>query len=301
MALSFAVRDIVRLDMVKPPALESYFVLSPFVSPSNHGYRMLVRAVNPSPDSAEKIARIHAATSQDGLRFVVEDRPAIAPGPTQDDRDGCEDPGAAVDAAGWHVYYTGWNQEFDRACVMYASGIDTAHLEKRGVALRDGDPFKNPKEVTVAQGDDGWWNLIFEYASDGKSQIGIARSESVSGPWKVVRGKVLDQRPASWDNWHLSAGPVFRVGNQQVMLYNGASSDPKWRIGWMVFDGDYHSTIARCDEPLIVPPTPQGDDTDIAFAASVVPCDDGVWLYYSVADRYLYRATISWSGEPFRR
>ena len=178
--------------------------------------------------------------------------------------------------------------------MLYAAGDDPSSLHKRGVALRSGDPFENPKEATIVRGDDGTWNLIFEYASDGASQIGLATSPSVAGPWTVVRGKVIDQRPESWDNSHLSPGPAVRIGNQQVLFYNGATSDPKWRIGWATFDGCYQKMIARCEEPLIVPPPPKGDETDIAFAASAVPHDGGLWLYYSVSDQHLYRATITW-------
>ncbi len=295
MTLSFAVRDVVRLDVVRPPELESFFLLSPFVLPSNGGYQMLLRVVNPSDDPVKKVARIHAASSgDDGLRFTVAPKPSIAPGPSDDDRDGCEDPTVAVERDGWHVYYTGWNQSLNRGEMLYAAGEDPSSLRKCGVALRSGDPFKNPKEATIVRGDDGVWNLIFEYASDGASQIGLATSPSVAGPWTVVRGKVLDQRPASWDNWHLSPGPAVRIGNQQVLFYNGATSDPKWRIGWAAFDGCYQKTIARCEEPLIVPPPPKGDATDIAFAASAVPHDGGLWLYYSVSDQDLYRATITW-------
>jgi beta-1,2-mannobiose phosphorylase / 1,2-beta-oligomannan phosphorylase len=294
MALSFSVRDPVRLDVETPPQLQGFFLLSPFVTPSNGGYQMLLRVVNPSLDSAEKVARIHAAASQDGLRFNLAARPAIAPGPSDDDRDGCEDPTVAIDRDGWHVYYTGWNQRLHRGELLYAAGSDESNLEKRGVALRSVDPFENPKEATLVQGDDGVWNLIFEYASGGASQIGLATSDSVSGPWTIVRGKLLDQRTSSWDNWHLSPGPTFRIGDRQVMFYNGATRDPKWRIGWVAFDGSFQKTIARCEEPLIVPPVPKGDETDIAFAASAISCDDGLWLYYSVADQYLYRATIAW-------
>ena len=108
MTLSFSVRDVLRLDVVKPPEFQSYFLLSPFVVPSNGGYQMLLRVVNPSDNPTKKVARVHAAASGgDGLRFTLSPTPSIAPGPSDDDRDGCEDPTAAVERDGWHVYYTG--------------------------------------------------------------------------------------------------------------------------------------------------------------------------------------------------
>ncbi len=41
-----------------------------------------------------------------------------------------------------------------------------------------------------------------------------------------------------------------------------------------------------------MPPSPEGDATDIAFAASVVEQGDTIWLYYSLSDATLMRATI---------
>jgi predicted GH43/DUF377 family glycosyl hydrolase len=76
------------------------------------------------------------------------------------------------------------------------------------------------------------------------------------------------------------------------MFYNGATRDAKWRIGWIRFDPNYHVVIERCDDPLIVPPTPKTDETDIAFAASAITEDELIRVYYSVADQHMRRATL---------
>lgn len=77
-----------------------------------------------------------------------------------------------------------------------------------------------------------------------------------------------------------------------VMFYNGATSETQWRIGWIAFDAGYTRVVDRCEQPLIVPPAPVGEDTDIAFVASAVVDGDSIVLYYSVADKTLMRATV---------
>jgi predicted GH43/DUF377 family glycosyl hydrolase len=76
------------------------------------------------------------------------------------------------------------------------------------------------------------------------------------------------------------------------MFYNGATRDAHWRIGWAAFDAGYTRIVARSADPLIVPPPGETGDTDIAFAASCVKQGSGVHLYYSVADKSLFRAAL---------
>lgn len=41
-----------------------------------------------------------------------------------------------------------------------------------------------------------------------------------------------------------------------------------------------------------MPPPPKGTATDIAFAASAVEQGERIWLYYSLSDETLMRATL---------
>jgi hypothetical protein len=82
--------------------------------------------------------------------------------------------------------------------------------------------------------------------------------------------------------------------NMPIMFYNGATADARWRIGWIAFDRDCTKVVERCIEPLITPPPPQHrDDTDIAFAASAIVRDEEITeLYFSRADKMLFRALV---------
>ncbi len=271
--------------------LASFYQLSPFVWRTGGGFEVMLRAVPFSEDPAQKIACIYHGRSSDGLIFHMGEVPAIAPGPAPDDRNGCEDPTVALVSGATYVYYTGWNQAERRGCLMLASGPDASHLVKRGVALRSRPGVANPKEAEIAIADDKTWRLFFEYAYEDASRIGLAVSERVDGPWGES-APPFERRPASWDAWHLSTGPAVLVDGTPVMFYNGATRDAKWRIGWIRFDAGYAQVLDRCDEPLIFPPAPKDDDTDIAFAASALYEGDLIRVYYSVADQYLRRATV---------
>ncbi|GAC1390265.1 MAG: glycoside hydrolase family 130 protein [Vulcanimicrobiaceae bacterium] len=269
------------------------YTLSPFVWESQDGYNLLVRAVNRSDIAAEKVARVYYGASADGLNFKMDDEPVIPPGPGDLDCDGCEDPTVALSGGTYYVYYTGWNQSKLRGELLMAAGPDIHHLEKRGIALESTSAVRNPKEATIVAVDDGTWRLFFEYARNDASCIGIATSASVAGPW-FVQDDLFQARPNGWDCWHLSTGPVLMSNpHRPIMFYNGATRDAKWRIGWVAFDANFQRVVARGTDPLIVPHDRVGEDTDIAFAASCVPIgEQECGLYYSVADRSMYRAML---------
>lgn len=299
MPVNFEYR-VVRLDELtfeSSRELAAMYKLSPCVWQENGRFELLLRVVNYSENPAEKVARIHRGSSVDGLCFVLDDEPAIAPGPDLPgsyDSGGCEDPTIARVDGTYYVYYSGWNEHLKRGELLLAAGPDVRHLQKKGIALETSEQVTNPKEATIVQASDGSWRLFFEYANEGKSKIGLARSASVAGPWQALP-PLFERRPQSWDSWHLSTGPILEseTGNP-VMFYNGATASAQWRIGWIAFDRDFTHVVARSDGPLILPTARRREgDSDIAFAASSVRIADGSYLYYSVADQYVMRATLS--------
>jgi len=292
-APGFSLERTEALTLDARPPLSEMYTLSPFVWRGDARWEMLVRVVPRRDDApALKIARIYYGTSDDGLRFTMRDQPALAPGPGPEDRDGCEDPTLAICDGVYHVYYSGWNQEQGQGTLLLASGPDCDHLEKRGVRLPSTPEAANPKEVTITQARDGTWRLFFEYADGGASKIGLASSPAVDGPWTILPPPFA-ARPGCWDGWHLSTGPMLSADPARpILFYNGAMRDAHWRIGWVQFDADYTQILARSEAPLIVPPPQQGDHTDIAFSASAVEQDDTVYLYYSIADQEMVRATL---------
>lgn len=291
--MTFVVTLIEALTIRSDPPLRDMYKLSPFVWRARSEYHVLIRAVPHAQDPAEKIARIYHGRSGDGLSFEMDAQPAISPGPSDDDAGGCEDPSLAIDEGRYYVYYTGWNEREKVGQLMLATGSAPDRFEKNGIALHSTPAQQNPKEATIAQATDGTWRLFYEFAGDGASHVGIATGSSVAGPWRVL-DPPFETRPDSWDSWHLSTGPLCSAGAEQfVMFYNGGGRSADWRIGWIAFDASFSRVIARCSDPILAPPAKrEPGTTDIAFAASAVEEEGAIALYYSIADKDLYRAMI---------
>jgi len=289
----FELVETISVTLERQAPLAGMYVLSPYVWREEDTYHLLVRAVNHADDPRQKVARIYHGQSDDGLRFVMDREPVFPPGPGADDRDGCEDPSVARQGDDYYVFYTGWNQETETGQLLVAAGPDLTHLVKRGPVLPPSTRYQSTKEAEIVPAAEGGWRLFIEYAADNRSQIGLASSPTLDGPW-TYDSPPFTARPDHFDAWHLSTGPVVGQGSERpVMFYNGATRDTKWRIGWVAFDAALRTVVDRCDAPVIVPPPPEGDATDIAFAASAVEQDKTIWLYYSLSDATLMRATIT--------
>ena len=271
--------------------LAGMYKLSPYVWEENGLYRMLIRAVNPSPDITQEVARIYYGESEDGIRFKMDDGPVLAPGTKPESKDGVEDPTVVCLDDGYLIYYTGWNLTKREGQLLYSKGMTIHGLDYHGVAVESHTPYMNPKEATVSRLKNGKWVLFFEYAANNRSRLGKARADRPHGPWKID-GEYLKAREGQWDNWHLSAGPMITdAQNESVMFYNGSNELAHWRIGWVTMDSE-GNIKERSEAPLITPPPDHRGKTDIAFAASAIAKEDDIWLYYSTQDKHPFRALI---------
>jgi predicted GH43/DUF377 family glycosyl hydrolase len=292
--LDFNVRRIKKVTLDGPPALAARDLMSPYVWREPDGrWGIMVRAVTKPGEPLTDTGTIWAGWSDDGVRFAMLDQPSIVPGPGGHDAGGVEDPTVVRQDDSYVVYYSGVLADHAHGELSCAAGPSLDRLTKNGVALASSKSEGNTKEATVDRTADGRWRLFYEYATDNASRIGLAEGADVAGPW-TERPTPFLPRLDSWDDWHLSTGPLLTDDpDRPVMFYNGATRDARWRIGWIAFDAGYTRVVARGIEPLITPP-PVDDRsaTDIAFAASVVVDGDAIWLYYSLEDRRLSRALI---------
>ena len=297
-----AAYTIVQLDdvtLAAAPPLDGMDLMSPFVWCEGDRYRIMVRGVPRPLLATSPTGIIWCGDSTDGLAFRMDDRPAIVPGPDPLDAGGCEDPTVLIGARkNYLVFYTGVDAAREQGALLLAEGPDMNRLTKQAVTLKAAPGAGNIKEATLAQTSKGDWRLFYEYAAHDASRIGLATGPTPDGPWTVVDDP-FGIREDSWDNWHLSTGPIVAIGDADpVMFYNGATHDARWRIGWISFDRDYSRVTGRGLEPLVVPPPAETrTDTDIAFAASAVVENGLVSLYFSVEDRKLRRARVRRYGQ----
>lgn len=293
--VDFNVEKIEPVILHGPDAVTQRDLMSPYVWKADKGeeYRMMARAVPKMGDEADT-GMIWYATSEDGLIFTATDAPIIVPGKDGEDAGGCEDPTVVqLPDGSYVVYYTGVDSSRTHGEMLYATGPDIDRLTKRGVAMASTPSQGNVKEATVDRTKKGRWRMFYEYAADEASLVGLAIGPDVDGPW-THQSQPFAPRQRSWDNFHLSTGPLLTDDKDQpVMFYNGATKDARWRIGWVAFDAEYEQVTDRCVEPLLAPPpSPDRMATDIAFAASLIPRGERCWLYYSRADRALFRASV---------
>ncbi len=287
--------DVVTIDSSRSDGLlDGHDLMSPYVWRTSGKTQLLVRVLNNPLRSTDPTGVIYSGQSEDGLAFTMDEKPAIVPGQDFVDAGGVEDPTVVIAEKGLLlVFFTGVDAARKQGSLLVAKGCDLTDLVKERVVLKAPEGEGNIKEATVAQGADGKFRLFYEYAKDNASRIGMALADGPEGPWEV-QPDPFPIREDAWDNWHLSTGPILaRRGEAPVMFYNGATADARWRIGWVAFDENYTRVVDRCIEPLLVPPPPKlRDGIDIAFAASCVDEDGAVYLYYSLEDRLLRRATV---------
>jgi len=291
---TYAVEQLDDVTLTGGPLGKTFDLMSPFVWREGDAYRIMVRGVPYPLGATDPTGVIGGGRSSDGLSFSMDARPAITPSPGSDDAGGCEDPTVVVRPDGRYlVFYTGVDAQRDQSSMILAEGPDLASLTKTELVLKAPPGEGNIKEATLAQAANGEWRLFYEYAANEASRIGMAGGPSPDGPWTVLPDP-FGVREDSWDNWHLSTGPITMVaGDDPVMFYNGATHDARWRIGWISFDPDFTRVTGRGLEPMLVPPPPtHRDSTDIAFAASTVMDGDMIALYFSLEDRMLRRALI---------
>ena len=292
--VTFAVEQLDDVILKGGPLGKTFDLMSPFVWREDNSYRILVRGVPYPLGPTDPTGIIGGGRSARGLTFAMDDTPTIGPGPDPDDAGGCEDPTVVIMPDGRYlVYYTGVDAQRAQSGMILAEGHDLAALTKMELVLKAPPGEGNIKEATLAQTSTGEWRLFYEYAAVGASRIGMAGSPSPDGPWTVLPDP-FGIREDSWDNWHLSTGPMTMIAGQDpVMFYNGATHDARWRIGWITFDEDFTHVTGRGLEPMLIPPPPtKRDSTDIAFAASTVMEGPLIALYYSLEDRILSRALI---------
>jgi predicted GH43/DUF377 family glycosyl hydrolase len=290
----YVVEAVCDVKLACGEPLKSMDWMSPFVWRDGDLYWLMMRGVPNPLEDGKPSGILWCGCSKDGVTFDMDETPAITPGPDEVDAGGVEDPTVEVTDDGLMVYFTGVEADRQQGSLLVATGKDIDKLKKRAVALQAPEGQGNIKEATLARAEDGSWRMFYEYAQDNASRIGMATSPKLGGPWKPV-GSPVPIRSESWDNWHLSTGPIVTLpGRNPVMFYNGATVDARWRIGWVAFDPSYSKIVDRCVEPLVMPPPAEDRAaTDIAFAASALVDDErNLTLYYSLEDRRLARARV---------
>jgi len=178
----FAVRRVDDLTFSGPDLLATHDLMSPFVWRLEDGrFGLLLRVVKDSSTDEGGTGSIWHGTSDDGLHFVIDDTPVLAPD-GELDRKGCEDPTLVQHDDGIIVFYSGVDAAGETH-LLWASGPNVRSLTKRGIAHASSPELRNVKEAEILQTPQGQWIMGFEFADGEQSRIGYADGDSPIGPW----------------------------------------------------------------------------------------------------------------------
>jgi predicted GH43/DUF377 family glycosyl hydrolase len=283
-------------------------------------YAALYRQVSkPGPGEQIPESVLAFASSINGVDFS---RSGLIPlKPTKEinsiDRLAVEDPTVVKEGEMYYVFHSAVSPKTG------SEGVQVAIQVVKGKSLKHLEPEKQtvltPKEVQNSLGEkvdmvkepefyfgkDGLWHMIYEHTGRGFSEIAIAESPQLTGPYRNNR-PLLEVRPGSWDSQLLSPGPLLSTsGGDILMFYNGRgpknSEDqtPSWSIGHVIIDAGTGAVSDRSGSPIIRPPEEIGPGNQlISFANSITPIEGGKTnrLYYTVADTRSAVASIFVNG-----
>lgn len=279
----------------RPGKFDSVGAFNPAaVKVSNNRYVMLYRG-----QDDKGVSRIGYAESRDGVNFVRNDEPILAPSQT-DEQHGIEDPrlSPSLDKPGyWDLTATIYDTDaqltlfrskdlktWTRCGIMMPAktGAWNINWTKSGAIV--------PKKI---QGKS--WMYYMGDAKNGSDQTGIACSTD-GVTWKdATDTPVLPRREGKFDSRVVEPGPAPIITKDGILLlYNGADDSLTYKTGWALFDkNDPKKLIARSDQPIFQPEMDWekkvSSDTvhqapNVVFVEGLIKDGKRYLIYYGAAD-----------------
>jgi predicted GH43/DUF377 family glycosyl hydrolase len=239
-----------------------------------------------SRDYLTQMSHLRVARSSDGVRFSVEDVPAVSPD-NELEAYGCEDPRATLIDGVWQITYVSAGQL--GITTSRVTTTDFRRFERQGVMF-----LPDHKDVAIFPERIGGRYVALTRpmpASFGRVHgIWIAFSDDLVN-WGAHAPLALP-RWGHWDELRTGASAVpFRVKEGWLELYHGVDRRSRYAIGGLLLDGDDPTRVlARSNEPILAPTEPYertGLFNDTVFSCGHVPLDDAgerIRLYYGAAD-----------------
>jgi len=207
-------------------------------------------------------SRIGYAESADGLHFRIRPKPVLEPRAQYEIGGGVEDPRLIRIEGLYYLTYTGYNGKDAQLCL--ATSKDLIHWTRRGIILPAYKGSWNTKwtksgAIVPRKILGKWWMYYLgtRTDADGKERdyMGVASSPDLLHWADASAGPVLERRPGSFDSRVMEPGPAPILTSAGILLlYNGASEELVYSVGWALFDpNDPSKLIARAAKPFLVP------------------------------------------------
>jgi predicted GH43/DUF377 family glycosyl hydrolase len=256
-------RDLPGLDLHDPRAVS--YMNRPFLS---------------------QISHLRVARSRDGLHFVVDSEPALAPATLLEEY-GCED--ARITALEGRYYVTYVSPSRLGIATSLATTADFRHFRREGVLF-----LPDHKDVVLFPERLGgrYWALTRPMpASFGRVHgIWLASSPDLVH-WGDHRPLCLP-RPGHWDARRTGGSAVpLRTSAGWLVLYHGVDAANRYSMGALLLDqDDPRRVLGRSPRPLLAPEAPferAGFYGNVVLSCGQVGLDAGgerLRLYYGAAD-----------------
>ena len=269
---------------------EAAGVFNPAVVKDGDRYVMLYRA-----QDAKGTSRLGMATGRDGVHFVREPEPALAPETEYERGGGVEDPRLVKIGATFYLTYTAYDGK--NAQLALATSSDLRGWTRRGVIMPANSGRWNVKwtksgAILGAPVGGRYWMYYMADAAAGSDQMGVAHSTDLLHWTEALDAPVLGRRPGAFDSRVVEPGPPPVMLPEGILLvYNGADDRLVYRTGWALFDRhDPTRVIARSGTPIFEPQRGwerSGQVPNVVFVEGLVR-EGRRWLfYYGGADKHV--------------
>jgi predicted GH43/DUF377 family glycosyl hydrolase len=236
------------------------------------------------------LSHLRTARSRDGVRFTVDETPALFPeGPLESW--GVEDPRITAIDGRYCITYSAVSERGVAVGLAVTENFRT--YRRLGIIL----PPTNKDVVIFPERIGGDYWMLHRPSPDG---IGLPEIWAARSPDLIHWGDhryVMGVRDGTWESGRIGAGCVpIRTEAGWLVLYHGADRRDVYGMGAVLLDLHRPDrVIARLDEPFMTPT--EAYETDGFFGRVVFACgaivDGGkVMMYYGAADQVTARADI---------
>lgn len=244
-------------------------------------------------DYLSQMSHLRVARSRDGVRFVVDDEPALRP-LTHLEEYGVEDPRATLIDGVWQITYVSVSRL--GITTSRATTTDFRTFAREGMIF-----LPDHKDVAIFPGKvGGRYAALTRPMPQSFSRvcgIWIAFSNDLA-TWGAHEPLALP-RWEMWDEMRTGASAVpFLTSQGWLELYHGVDRYSRYAMGALLLDADDpRIVLARSKAPFLSPEAPY--ERVGLFANTVFSCghvqldDDNIRLYYGAADSVTAAADLS--------
>ena len=237
------------------------------------------------------ISHLRLARSKDGIRFKIQDIPAIGP-TTEYETFGIEDPRISLINGVYYIHYVAVSPLGVTTCLILTRDFDS--FQRHGVIFcpENKDVVLFPEKIA------GTFYALHRPVSPlfGRQDIWLAESPDLI-TWGNHR-HLFGPRVGGWDEAKVGAGAVpFRTERGWLEVYHGVDRNNRYCLGAVLLDMDEPwKVLARSSEPIFEPETDyecSGFFGNVVFSCGLLCENETLKIYYGAADTSICYAELS--------